>query len=52
MKNGWCLGCKYYAFLIDDLCKACDPLAHDEGVAVILRIMEVGDEDVDFRQTP
>ena len=43
MKNGWCLGCKYYAYLIADMCKECDPLAHDENVAVILRIEEVGE---------
>ena len=43
MKNGWCLGCKYYAYLIADMCKECDPLAHDENVAVTLRIEEVGE---------
>lgn len=49
MKTSWCLGCKYYAYLIGDLCADCDPLAHDENVAVILRI-EGGDDSVDTRQ--
>jgi hypothetical protein len=44
MKAGWCLDCHYYAMLIAGRCKDCDPLAHDDNVAVILRIEEVGDE--------
>ena len=50
MRTGWCLDCKVYAYLIADLCKNCDPLAHDENVATILRIEEVGDDDAGFRQ--
>ena len=30
MRNGWCLGCKYYAGLINDMCAECDPLSHSD----------------------
>lgn len=43
MKSGYCLGCKRSALLIGDLCERCDPLAHSEDIAVILRIEKEGD---------
>ena len=51
MRTGACLNCKWIRLLIGDLCAQCDPLAHNDDIAVILRIEEVGDDDAGVRQT-
>ena len=59
MRNGWCLACKYYAFLIADLCAECDPKGHGDNEPETERLINAryeamyeaaiakgGDEDV------